>query len=259
MQCPTCGATLPDDARFCGACGTDLAAAAGPAPMQPTAPMPAAAVPPPYPAGQTAPPGYAPSYPTAPGQPVPGAQPPEKRKNTGLIVAIVAGVLVLLLACCGVGIFAALPAIRAYLAAKVITSTPPSTEAPSDQSQTGPPATQPETTTTQPEATNPAPSAPVLSKATAIALVGDYLDKAKSGQTAAAKAMVTSKYRSRITSDYYRLAAKDLNQFELVKVEESQGGYMVFMKETWSSGVWTNWYLVVLKNGKLVINDTGTE
>ena len=199
---------------------------------------------------------------------MPGAQPPEKRRNTGLIVGIVAGVLLLLLACCGVGIFAALPAIRAYQTAKVITSTQPSTTAPSNQSQTEPSATQPEATTTQPEATNPAPSssetnpapnAPTLSKSTAIALVGNYLDKAKSGQIAAAKAMVTSKYRSRVTSGYYKLAAKDLNQFELVKVEKGQGGYMVFMKETWSSGVWTNWYLVVLKDGKPVINDTGTE
>jgi hypothetical protein len=34
---------------------------------------------------------------------------------------------------------------------------------------------------------------------------------------------------------------------------------MVFVKETWSSGVWTNWYLVADQGGKLVIDDTGTE
>ena len=266
MQCPTCGATLPDDARFCGACGTDLAAAP---PMQPTAPMPGAAVAPaPYPTAEAAPPGYAPGYPPAPGQPVPGAQPPAQRRKTGLIVGIVIGVLVLLLACCGVGVFAALPAWRAYQSVKNVTTVPVSPESPAGQSQTEPSATQPDAGTAQPGATNPAPSAgqtnlqpttPTLSQATAIALVGNYLDKAKAGQTAAAKAIVTSKYRSRITSEYYKLAAKDLSQFEVVKVEKGQGGYMVFVKETWRQGVWTNWYLVVLKDGKLVINDTGTE
>jgi hypothetical protein len=34
---------------------------------------------------------------------------------------------------------------------------------------------------------------------------------------------------------------------------------MVFVEETWDSGVWTNWYLVVPKDGKPVIDDSGTE
>jgi predicted amidophosphoribosyltransferase len=44
MNCPTCGAGLVPDAKFCGACGTPTATAAAPQPPapQPAAPQPAA-------------------------------------------------------------------------------------------------------------------------------------------------------------------------------------------------------------------------
>ena len=38
-----------------------------------------------------------------------------------------------------------------------------------------------------------------------------------------------------------------------------EGGYLVFVKEKWSEGTWTNWYLVVKKDGKLMIDNFGTE
>ena len=259
MQCPMCGATLPDDARFCGSCGTDLVAPAQPTPpaqphVQPT--MPAAAAPPPFPVDQAVPPGF----PAAPAAPVPGAQPPQRKRNAGLIIGVVAGALVLLLICCVV-VAIAIPAFMAYQTSKNGTVTPSSTESPAEESKEDPNATEPEMTNPEPPASemNPEPTAATLSDATSNELVIDYLGKAKAGRTPEAKALVTSKYISRITSDYYDLAAKDLKQYEVVKVEPGQGGYLVFVKEAWGSGVWTNWYLVVLKDGKLVIDDTGTE
>lgn len=110
MQCPQCGVDVPEDARFCPACGGDMSAEApepapapvpaapGPIPVPappPTAPMPA--VPPPAapsPAAYAPPAQYA-----APAQPgVPGAAPPKKK--TGLVIAIV--VIALLLLCCAI-------------------------------------------------------------------------------------------------------------------------------------------------------------
>ncbi len=241
MQCPTCGATLPDDARFCSACGTDLTAAP-----------------------QLVPP------PAQPEASVPEAQLPARKRRTGLIIGIVIGVVVVLLLCSCVGLFFGIPAYVAFRGVQSATSSGSSTQSPGVSSQGEQPATEqptaepgattPEKPATEP-ATKPSPEAatPELSEAGAKAVVLDYLGKANAGQTAAAKALVTSEYLSRVTSDYFDLAAKSLKQFEVVKVERGQGGYLVFVKETWSSGVWTNWYLVVLKDGKLVINDTGTE
>jgi len=248
MQCPTCGATLPDDARFCGGCGTDLAP---PAPLVPSAAQWSPTAPPqPYPVAQMPPAGYPPS----PGQPVFGTQPPAPRANTALIVGIAAGAAVLLIAGGLAAAFIVLPAMNPAQPPKSVTSARPSTVATSTPTQTAPPATQPETT-----AIEPPPATPALSEDTASELVLDYLSKAQAGDAADAKALVTAKYLSRITSDYYKLAAKDLRQYELAKVEQGQGGLMVFVKESWDSGVWTNWYLVLLKDGRLVIDDTGTE
>jgi hypothetical protein len=217
--------------------------------------MPVAAEAPPFPAAQTAPPGY----PPAPGQSFPGAAPPEHKRNRGLIIGIVVGVVVILLMCCIV-VAIAIPAFVSYQAKKNISTTQPATEPSAQESKEEPSATEPQATNPEPPASemNPEPAAAVLSDLTAKQLVTDYLDKATAGQAAEAKALVTSKYLSRITSDYYDLAAKDLKKYEVVKVEQGQGGYLVFVKETWSSGVWTNWYLVVDKDGKLVIDDNGS-
>jgi len=223
MQCPTCGATLPDDSRFCGACGTDLATPS---------------------AGE-------PVFPPEPRGPVPGPPAPGRKRNTGLIIGIVAGALVLLLMCCVVAAIA-IPAFTAYRAARAVSATQPDAES----SAAKPDATNPEPPASE---MSPQPTAAVLSEESAKQLVLDYLGKAKAGQTAEAKAVVTPTYTSRITSDYYDLIAKDLQQFEVVKAEQADSGYRVFVKETWGAGVWTNWYLVVLKNGKLVIDDYGTE
>jgi hypothetical protein len=215
------------------------------------------ATPPQYaaPAAQTPPPGYAP----APGAPAPYGQPPApKKKNTGLIIGIVVGVLLLLTLCAGVGVYLGIPAIIAFQGAKGRSggsvTQPTITSGQSDSA-----ATEPGAPAAEPPATEPAPQSATLSEATAKQLVTDYLGYANLGDKAKAKALVTDKYLTNITSDYYDLAAKDLKVFEVVRVEQGDGGYVVFVKETWSSGVWTNWYLVVDKGGKLVIDNTGTE
>jgi hypothetical protein len=139
MQCPQCGTTLPDDARFCRACGADVSAAAAPAAtptpppdasptLQPTAPLPQAvpgAAPPPPGAvvgGSAPPPAYAPAptypqppaYAPAPGYappsgyaPAPGYPPagPPPKKGNGLVIGLVIGAVFLLLACGGVAAF----------------------------------------------------------------------------------------------------------------------------------------------------------
>ena len=237
MQCPTCGATVPDGVRFCGACGTDLAAAPQPVPP-----------------------------PVQPTVPAPEAQAPARKRHTGLIIGIVVGVVVLLLLCSCAGLYFGIPAYIALMGAQSATSAgsatqPPGASSQSEQPTAEQPTAEPGATTPEEPATEPAPepAAATLSEDSAKAVTLEYLGKANAGRTAEAKALVTSKYLSRVTSDYFDLAAKSLKQFEVVKVEKGQGGYLVFVRETWSSGVWTNWYLVVSKDGKLVINDTGTE
>jgi len=280
MQCPRCGANLPDDARFCGACGTDLSGAA-PTQQMPQAPAPAGVpypdpaqhqlqAPPPgqeqhSPAYQPPSQGYAPPQPFYPQQSAP-------KKRTGLIVGIIVGVLVLLLAMCGIGgalvyfpMFKTIQEVKTGSAATSsgTSSVPNASSTQGDATTSKPTATNPESPPANaqqaPDASPSEPAAVSLTKDSAIELVGTYLDNAKSGEKSAAKAVVTSHYLDQVTADYYSLAAKDLQQFEVVKVEKGQGGYMVFMKETWKQGVWTNWYLVVQKSGKLVIDNTGTD
>lgn len=250
MQCPTCDATLPDDARFCSACGSNLVAPAAGA--QPAAPAPA-----PAPAAN-APAPAAPVPAPVPATPGPGAQAPQPKRNVGLIIGIVVGVVVLLLFCCIITAIA-IPAFVAYRDAKSRSTTQSTTDSSATGSQSGQITTEPEKTNPEPPASEMNPEPQALSEATAKQFVLDYLGKANAGQSAEAKSMVSSKYTSRITSDYYDLAAKDLQQFAVVKVETGEGGFVVFVKETWTSGVWTNWYLVVDKDGKLVIDDYGTE
>lgn len=99
MKCSACGVENPDGNEFCGGCGADLTPGSppvvpenvgvpSPAPGAPAAPAPVAA--PQYAAAPAAAPQY-----TAPAATAP------KKKLTGPIVAIAAGlVLLLLLSCC---------------------------------------------------------------------------------------------------------------------------------------------------------------
>jgi len=251
---------LPDHARFCLVCGTQLAG--GPPEV-------------PQPAGQPAGPPYPPS-PTQWLQPVPPPPPPRPQaasgSKTGLVVGIVAGVLILLL---GIGVFSAYVAFKppssaeeSGVGAQSSTTSELSTAGGSSTSVEMPSTTTPQPTNTEPPttvaavepATTTVTNPPVsLTEASAIDLVGNYLNDAKQGDSSKARAVTTSRYQSRITSDYYKLAANELEQFEVVNAEKGQGGYLVFVREQWSSGTWTNWYLVVRKNSVLVIDDTGTE
>lgn len=128
MLCPNCNAEVREGAVFCGACGADLtqvaAVAADPtvpeppvptAPLpEPTQPLPPAAPQPAYDQAAYQQPAYDPAaYQQAPQQAYdPGAypqpQPPKKRK-TGLIIAIVAVVLLVLCGCVIGGIAAFTP------------------------------------------------------------------------------------------------------------------------------------------------------
>ncbi|MEI8084131.1 MAG: hypothetical protein WCI74_20010 [Actinomycetes bacterium] len=113
-------------------------------------------------------------------------------------------------------------------------------------------------TTTVP-APVPEPELP-LNDVNAAAFVTTFLNAAKAGDVAQARAMTSSTFASRKTADFYALAARELGPFSLVSVEGNPTrGYSVFVKEKWTSGTWTNWYRVVKVNGKLVIDDTGTE
>jgi cytoskeletal protein RodZ len=264
MQCPNCAATLADDARFCSACGAPQAGGqlASPQPTQQlTTPLAA----------------------TSATQPVSSESKPTSK--AGLVIGIVVGVLVLLFACSGVGAFfvyraltprpsaslsgapvdagasarsstssagVSMPGDSATVDGQAATGTPQPTPAPKAVTPAAPAA--PANTAPSPE-----PKVVSLTKAAAIDLVGNYLNDAKEGDSASARAVTTSRYRSRITADYYKLAADALEQFEIVDTEKGQGGYLVYVKERWDSGTWTNWYLVVAKNGALVIDDTGTE
>jgi hypothetical protein len=104
LVCARCGTQNPDSNRFCQACGTPLAA---PAPAQPATPVgPTAAAPfttPPPPAGGTAgapppgpPPGYqSPYYTPAAGSPPPGVH----RTPWVAIIAVIAGLIVIMAGC----------------------------------------------------------------------------------------------------------------------------------------------------------------
>lgn len=97
MKCPACGVENPEDKDFCGDCGArlpeEVAAPAAPPAEAPAPAAPAYQAPPP--AYQTPPAGaYAPPAPAAP-----------KKKLSGPVIAIVAGVLVLCALSCCIGGF----------------------------------------------------------------------------------------------------------------------------------------------------------
>jgi len=79
------------------------------------------------------------------------------------------------------------------------------------------------------------------------------------GDSAKAKAVTTARFRAEKTSDYYSLAEHNLQEFGMVDTQKGEGGYLVYVKEKWSEGTWTNWYLVLKKDGKLMIDNIGTE
>lgn len=87
-QCPRCGAGYNEGDTFCGSCGNDLRVAQRPAVPMPVPPQQPAYPPQPYPAQQQ------PAY----------GQAPAKKKRTGLVIGIVAGVLVLCGACSAAGV-----------------------------------------------------------------------------------------------------------------------------------------------------------
>jgi len=141
--CPSCGAQVPEDGKFCTACGAEVGGEPTAAPMptppepaeppgpdlQPPAP-PAPAEPPiespatpatPAPGEPPAPPAPAPEpqaptaatppyqaaapaqYPQQYAPPAPGTAQPPKKRGKGLLIAIIAVVLLALLACCAGG------------------------------------------------------------------------------------------------------------------------------------------------------------
>lgn len=269
MRCPRCATTLPDDARFCVACGTQLAGG------RPEAPQPAGQPPGPFSAPSQA--QWLPASPIPPLPSPPPRGPDAPGSKTGLIIGIAAGVLIALLVFGGIGAFVTYRAMKPESSSELSeatvgdgsTTTAGSSATGGSSTSVEPPATTaplptdpepPTTATPQPTSPPPTPKPQVsLTEASAIDLVGNYLDDAKLGNSSKADAVTTSRYRSRKTPDYYQLAASDLEQFEVVNAQTGQGGYLVFVKEQWSSGTWTNWYLVVKKNGALVIDDTGTE
>ncbi|MEI7813231.1 MAG: hypothetical protein WCJ13_00380 [Coriobacteriia bacterium] len=251
---------MPDDAVFCATCGGPLASA--PPPLLGGAPPP------------PAPPG---SQPVAP-PPMPAqaaAAPPSTRSSgskTGLVIGIVVGVVVLLLLC-GIGWvffaralvpksgtdFSQLPASVGSVTASGSVSASETTVAAAAAATTPepPPIVAPTAPAAEP-APEPAPTVS-LTKSSAIDLVMTYLQDAMNGDSAKAKAVTTARFRAEKTSDYYSLAANDLKEFGMVDTQKGEGGYLVYVKEKWSEGTWTNWYLVVKKDGKLVIDNIGTE
>lgn len=116
MQCPNCQAELRDGAAFCGSCGASIPAQGGVpvsvAPAPPAVPVPPAAptptvaptavMPPVVPQSAAQQPGYDPTaYAQQPGA-APAPQGPQKKSKTGCIIAVIAGILFLCLAC-GIG------------------------------------------------------------------------------------------------------------------------------------------------------------
>jgi hypothetical protein len=99
--CPKCGRDVSDDASFCPACGTTIAAAAGGGMPPPQPPPPPETTPPPQPPGP--PMGIQPPYAQPPmGVPpahVPGVVPPppvKQKTGSGWKIAIIVGLVVIL-------------------------------------------------------------------------------------------------------------------------------------------------------------------
>jgi hypothetical protein len=115
----------------------------------------------------------------------------------------------------------------------------------------------------RPESAGPAPEGhpapPALTREQATAAVTAYLAHAKAGRRDQARAMTTERYRSRMVGDYYALARENLRDWRVRDAEARDGGWVVTVVETWSDGDWVNWYLVTAKDGRTVLDDTGTE
>jgi len=204
-----------------------------------------------------------------------GAAPPSARSSgskTGLVVGIVAGVAVLLLLC-GIGgvlftralvpksgtNFSQLPESVASVTVSESVSASETTVAAAAATTTPqpPPVAAPTAPAAEPA---PAPAPTVsLTKSSATDLVMTYLQDAMNGDSAKAKAVTTARFRAEKTSDYYSLAEHNLQEFGMVDTQKGEGGYLVYVKEKWSEGTWTNWYLVLKKDGKLMIDNIGTE
>ncbi len=131
MFCTACGNAIKDGDRFCSGCGAQVTAAATSPPIEPAPAAGEAA----QETSTAAEPLAAPAPPTAPSPPAPPEPPatgpapvPRKRRDPALIVAIVAGAIVVL-AGIGLGLFFALGDGDAQEAASTTTvaSIPPTT------------------------------------------------------------------------------------------------------------------------------------
>jgi hypothetical protein len=113
MQCPVCGANVPEGARFCPECGAsitppDATAAEPTSPVEPPATVAAPTPPAVEPTAPVAAPDYASPPAAAPVYAPPSAVAPAKKSRKGLIIGIVLGVLFLCLVCGGIGAVLAL-------------------------------------------------------------------------------------------------------------------------------------------------------
>ena len=167
MNCPNCKAENEGQGTFCRHCGAELPAA----PDAPSAvtevllPTPAVAPPPPVPAAPPPMPQAAPPPPPVYAAPPPVAAAPPHKSNTGLIIAIIAiPVLLLILTAIGVGAYfiSKRPVVKPELVQTV--EQPASTTASGEEQ----PGVQPTPSEPEKPAVAPVPSTDPVAEATVV-------------------------------------------------------------------------------------------